>query len=128
MTNEITRFLVCGAIAALVALGLRVLFSFILSFEAATFCAQIVAMVVGYYLYRYVVWANTTRSQKATILPFIAVNLASIAFVLVVSVAIRPLLIKLFGMSEIADTLAHATGIAFGAGFSLIGHRTFTFR
>lgn len=128
LTREISRYLVAGIVAALFALGIRILFSEAMSFGAATFCAQVAAMVFGYYLYRYYVWANTTRPIRATIAPFIAVNLTSLVVVMVVSVTVRMLLVNLIGMSEVIDTFSHATGIAFGAGLSLVGHRTFTFR
>ena len=128
MTREISRYLASGVAAALVTLGVRVLFSRAMSFGAATFCAQLVGLVVGYYLYRTFVWTNTTRSVRATIIPFVAVNLASIVVVLLISIAIRALLIELFGASGIGDLFAHATGILCGAGVSLIGHRTLTFR
>ncbi len=128
MTREIFRYLVCGSAAALIALGVRIAFSLAMPFGLATLGAQIVAMIVGYYLYRYIVWAGTTRSVKSTILPFVIVNLASLLIVLLVSITTRMILIGLFGESEIVDTVAHATGIACGAGLSLLGHRTFTFR
>ena len=128
MTREISRYLASGVAAALVTLGVRVLFSRAMSFGAATFCAQLVGLVVGYYLYRTFVWTNTTRSVRATIIPFVAVNLASIVVVLLISIAIRALLIELFGASGIGDLFAHAIGILCGAGVSLIGHRTLTFR
>ena len=128
MKNEVLRYLICGTIAALFALGMRVLFSLAFSFGVATFCAQIVATVFGYFLYRYYVWTNTTRPMRSTILPFIAVNLVSLVAVLLVSVTLRILLVSLIGKSEAIDVFAHAAGIAAGAGLSLVGHRTFTFR
>jgi energy-coupling factor transport system substrate-specific component len=128
VTREIFRYLVCGIAAALVALGVRVLFSRVMPFGAATLCAQFVSMVVGYWLYRSFVWTSSTRSVRETIAPFVAVNLTSVVVVLAVSIAVRILLIKLFGITELGDLFAHATGIFCGAGLSLIGHRTFTFR
>lgn len=128
MTREISRYLASGVAAALITLGVRVLFSRAMPFGAATFCAQLVGLVVGYCLYRTFVWTNSARSIRATIVPFVAVNLTSVAAVLLISIAIRALLIKLFGVNGIGDLFAHATGILCGAGVSLIGHRTFTFR
>lgn len=128
MTKEIARYLASGVAAALITLGVRVLFSRAMPFGAATLCAQFVGLVAGYYLYRNFVWINTTRSVRATIAPFVAVNLVSIAVVLLISIAVRMLLIKFCGKTEIGDLFAHSTGILCGAGVSLIGHRTFTFR
>ena len=97
-------------------------------FDAATLCAQFVGLIVGYYLYRTFVWTNTTQSVRATIAPFVAVNLASVVVVLLVAIAVRMLLIKLYGITEVVDLIAHSIGILCGAGVSLVGHRTFTFR
>ena len=128
LANEVYRYLVCGAIAALITLSVRILFSLEMPFKASTFCAQIVGMIVGYYLYRYFVWPKTTRSLSSSLVPFIIVNLLNLAVVLFVSFTLRALLARFFGTSEVVDTFAHATGIAFGAGLSLVGHRTFSFR
>lgn len=128
MTREIARYLASGVAAALITLGVRVLFSRVMPFGAATLCAQLVGLVAGYYLYRNFVWINTTRSIRATIAPFVTVNFVSVAVVLLISVAVRALLIEFYGQTEIGDLVAHATGILCGAGVSLVGHRTFTFR
>jgi len=128
MKGEIARYLICGSLAAIFALAVRILFSTVMPFSAATACAQIAAMVFGYFLYRYVVWRKTTRPVASTIVPFVAVNMASLVIVLVVSVAVRAILGWVFGLSEIVSTFAHATGIACGAALSMVGHRTYTFR
>lgn len=128
MTREITRYLAAGVAAALITLGVRVLFSRVMPFGGATLCAQLVGLITGYYLYRKFVWTNTTQSVRATILPFVTVNFVSVAIVLLISIAVRTLLIKFHGQTEAGDLLAHAMGIFCGAGISLIGHRTFTFR
>ena len=104
------------------------LFSRAMPFGPATLCAQLVGLVVGYSLYRAFVWSNTTRSVRASIAPFIAVNLASVAVVLFVSLVVRTLLIKLFGATGLGDLLSHAIGILSRTDVSLVGHRTFTFR
>jgi energy-coupling factor transport system substrate-specific component len=127
-SSEIFRYLVCGGAATLIALGSRIVLSQWMPFAFATLGAQAISLVAGYWLYRSFVWRSTTRSIGSTIIPFIAVNLLSVAVVMLVSVAVRVLLIRLFGPSEIVDTLAHATGIVSGAGVSMVGHRTFTFR
>lgn len=128
MTKEVARYLAAGVVAALITLGVRVVFSRAMPFDAATLCAQFVGLIAGYYLYRSFVWINTTRSVRSTIVPFAVVNLVSVIIVLLISIAVRMLLIKFYGKTEIGDLLAHTTGIVCGAGVSLVGHRTFTFR
>ena len=128
MTREILRYLGCGILAAFITLGARMLFSLALPFTAATLCAQLVGLVTGYYLYRTFVWTGTARSIRSTIAPFVMVNLASVVIVLVVSITIRALLLKFYSVVEIVDLFAHASGLVCGAAFSLVGHRTFTFR
>lgn len=128
VTGEAARFLVCGGFAAFVNWAARIGLSTVMPFEPAVALAYGIGMVVGFVLYRTVVWRGRKTSLADQIIGFISVNAVSAIVVFAVSVGTRWLLERLLGAGWIVDAGAHGFAIAVGAVANFIGHRTVTFR
>lgn len=121
------RFLIAGSAAALVNWLIRFPLELAMPFAAAVLAAMAIGMVCGFLLYDRWVFPGSTRTLRAKIRDFIAVNLASQAAMFVLSVGTRELLLLADWSTTLAGAAAHLFGIACGAIVSFLGHRTITF-
>jgi putative flippase GtrA len=127
MNPQVLRFLVCGGLAALVNWLARLLLSPLTGFSAAVILAYAVGMLAGFLLYRHIVWPAASRSWRQQVLPFVVVNLAGAAVVLIAALALVQVGSMLAGRSAIVEALAHGAAIAIGAVFNYYGHNRITF-
>ena len=128
LTGEAARFLVCGGFAAFVNWAARIGLSTVMPFEPAVTLAYGIGMVVGFVLYRTVVWRDRKTPFADQVIGFISVNAASALVVFAVSLGTRWGLEQILGPGWIVDAAAHGFAIAVGAVANFIGHRTVTFR
>lgn len=121
------RFLVAGAIAALVNWLARFPVELVLPFAAAVVVAMAIGMTCGFVLYRRWVFSGSDRPLAAQIRDFILVNLLGQGVMLGLAVLSRELLVWRGLEPALAGALAHALGIAAGAVVNYLGHRHVTF-
>lgn len=119
MSGEFLRFLAVGALAAGVNIGSRTLFSLWMPFAAAIVPAYACGMVAAFVLNRLFVFhgaaAGDARGQAVR---FALVNVAGLAQVWLVGIALAPLLPLLW---------AHGIAVAVPTVTSYLGHRWFSF-
>ncbi len=121
------RFLVAGAVAALVNWLARFPVEIVLPFAAAVVVATGVGMACGFVLYRGWVFPGSDRPLAAQVRDFVLVNLLGQATMLGLAVLTRELLVS-GGLGPVmAGASAHAFGIAAGAVVNYLGHRHVTF-
>lgn len=129
LTGEAGKFLVCGGFAAFVNWAARIALSSVMPFEVAVVLAYAVGMVVGFVLYRTVVWTDHDASLSDQVLGFVLVNGLSAVVVFGVAIGLRGGLETLLGSGgRLVDAGAHGIAIGVGALANFVGHRSFTFR
>ena len=121
------RFLVAGAVAALVNWLARFPVELVLPFAAAVVVATGVGMACGFVLYRGWVFPGSDRPLAAQVRDFVLVNLLGQATMLGLAVLTRELLVSGGIGAVLAGASAHAFGIAAGAVVNYLGHRHVTF-
>ncbi len=126
--DERCRFLVAGAIAALVNWLARFPLDLVMPFAAAVVLATAIGMVCGFLLYRAWVFPGSDRPLIVQIRDFVLVNLIGIAVMVSVAIVLRSLLLAAALNEMVAAAVAHAAGIAIGAAANFVGHRHITFR
>ena len=125
--NPVARFLICGGSAAAINWLARIALSQFMPFAAAVALAYGIGMIVGFCLYRYVVWraSKTPLARQAAL--FIAVNAYGAAVVLLVSLGLIELGKLMSSNLAVIETLAHGAAIAVGAITNYFGHSRVTF-
>lgn len=127
MNGTMLRFVFCGGGAALVNWLARMAISPLVGFSAAVIIAYAIGILAGFVLYRSIVWPASERQWQQQVLPFIAVNLAGAAVVLIAALALVQVGSMLVGRSSLVEALAHGLAIAIGAAFNYYGHNHITF-
>ena len=127
INGTIIRFLICGGLAALINWLARIGFSQAMNFSSAVVAAYLVGMLSGFILYRNIVWPASGKDWRSQVVPFVWVNLAGAAVVLIVALALVQVGSMLGGRSALLEALAHGVAIAVGAAFNYYGHNRFTF-
>ncbi len=122
------RFLLVGGFAALVNWLVRFPLSLFLPFAAAVATATAIGMVVGFVLYRHLVFPGSQRALGDQLRDFILINLVSMGIVTFVAVVFEDRVLPLIGVTWHAEAIAHAIGIAAGALSNFYGHRHHSFR
>jgi len=120
-------FLGAGSAAALVNIASRVVLNWAMPYEVAIVVAYLIGMTTAYLLNRYFVFAASGRGVTSEYLRFTLVNLAAVAQVWVVSVALARLAFPAAGFDWHADTVAHVIGVAVPVLTSYLGHKHFSF-
>lgn len=120
------RFLVAGGSLSLLNLALRAGFDVGMPFRSAVGLAGVVTVTLSFFVYRRVVFRDTSTLTARAVLTFIAVNLVGLVTTVVVAAA------ALYGLGEIFDsqlaaTLSHALGIGAGAAATYPLYRALTF-
>ena len=126
--DERCRFLVAGALAALVNWLARFPLDLVMPFAAAVVVATAVGMTCGFLLYRAWVFPGSDRSLMVQIRDFVLVNLIGIAVMVAAAIVLRSLLLAAAVPEIVAAAAAHAVGIGMGAAANFLGHRHITFR
>lgn len=122
------RFLVAGALAALVNWLARFPLDVVMPYAAAVVAATAIGMVGGFLLYRGWVFPGSDRSTTTQVRDFILVNLIGIAMMVATAVVLRTLFLSAGVEDIVASAGAHAAGIGVGAVANFIGHQHITFR
>jgi putative flippase GtrA len=126
--SQANRFLVCGALAAMVNWLVRFPLSLFMPFPAAVATATAIGMAFGFVLYRRFVFVDSDRSVGHQLRDFLIVNLFSIVVVTAVATAIAAAVMSLTEFRSNVEAAAHFVGIGVGALTNFFGHKWVTFR
>lgn len=123
------RFVVLGGVAAAANWGSRFVWSAYVPFSVAVVLAYVTGMVVAFVLFRRFVFRRSPRALHAQAMGFLLVNLAGLAQVWLVSMALAGWLLPWLGVGPAwAETLAHSVAIAVPVASSFAGHHYFSFK
>ncbi len=121
------RFVVAGGAAAAINWLARVLLSTVMPFVPAVLLALAIGMGFGFTVYRRYVFLRTTRPLLAQLRDFLAVNIVSLVAIVAVALLLRSILLAIM-RQNLAEAVAHAVAIAFGAVLNYAGHKTLAFK
>lgn len=116
-----------GGFAALLNWSIRFPIERAIGFEPAIVVAYLLAMTAAFLLNRAFVFPATARHWREQYVRYGLVNLAGLAQVFVVSVALARGLFPAVGFAWHADAVAHAVGLASPVLTSYFGYKHFTF-
>ena len=122
------KFLMTGAVSAIVNIVARLLLNRFMSYEWAVALAYIVGVTVAFVLSRKYVFVPGERAMHQQYLRYGLVNLVSLALVWVVSVGLARLVFPWLGFEWHAETVAHVIGVISPVFFTSLGHKHFSFR
>lgn len=120
-------FLFAGGTAALVNVLSRIALNWAMPYEVAIVVAYLFGMTTAYLLNRHFVFAESGRSVASEYTRFALVNLAAVAQVWIVSVALARFVFPAIGFSWHAETVAHIIGVVVPTFTSYLGHKHFSF-
>jgi len=125
---EFLRFVAVGGLAASVNVGMRIVFSRVMVFEAAVVAAYGCGMVTAFLLNRWLVFTHAARAPAGgQAWRFVLVNLVALAQVWAVSEALLRLIFPALGYGFHPQTCAHAIAVASPIVTSYFGHKHFSF-
>lgn len=127
MTQEFSRFLIAGGVAAIANFGSRFIFSIFFSYSTAVFFACLVGMAVAFLIMRTHVFRSLEENLSFQLIKFAIVNTIAVLQTIIISNIVANFISPYFGNSEYALSLAHFVGILFPILTSYIGHKFFTF-
>lgn len=121
-------FVLIGAFASLVNLVARILIDRFTSFEIAVVLAFPVALTTAFLLNRALVFRSAEAAWHGQFVRFLLVNLAALAQIFVISVALARYVFPFVGMRFHPETVAHAIGLLSPLFTNYWAHKHFTFR
>jgi putative flippase GtrA len=121
-------FLVAGGIAAAANYGSRFGFSLWFSYPVAIVLAYLVGMTVAFLLMRQYVFDGRGKALGSQIGRFALVNVLAVLQTLVVSLVLARWLLPALGVTQHAEAIAHAVGVAVPVVTSYFGHKLATFK
>jgi putative flippase GtrA len=127
-TVRFATFVLTGGIAAGVNIAARWLLEFAVSFEVAIADAYLAGLVTAFLLARRFVFNAATRGAHWQFLRFAAVNIVSLAQVLLVSVGLARHVFPSIGVAWLGETMAHVIGVLTPIASSYLLHKRFSFR
>lgn len=127
MSRRLSRFLLVGGSAALLNIGIRALFSYVVPFEIAVVLAFAVAMTFAFLMSRQFVFEPTERSAWGQYGRFFLVNIVALVQVWLVSVGLTYWLLPAIGWTFHPELLAHTIAVGSPVLTSYYAHRVFTF-
>ena len=125
--RRFVAFLLTGGLAAGINVGSRLLFGFVMPYEAAVIVAYLVGMTAAFFLARMFVFASSGRSLHVEYGRFALVNVASLIQVLAVSIGLAKLVFPALHMTWNAEFVAHVVGVLSPVLVSYQGHKRFSF-
>jgi putative flippase GtrA len=128
LSSRFFRFVLAGGTAAIVNYGSRFAFSTFLPFPVAIVCAYFIGMTAAFLLNRAFVFHGATNSTANQALWFALVNVAAVVQTLAISLILAWWLLPALGITNHAEAIAHAVGVAVPVVTSYLGHRRLTFR
>jgi len=121
-------FLAVGLFAAVVNVAARAAFSLVVPYEAAIVLAFPVALTTAFLLNRRFVFPEAGSDARGQYLRFTLVNLAALAQVWLVSVALARFILPAIAWEWEPELVAHSIGVASPVLTSYYAHKWFTFR
>ncbi|QOY23071.1 GtrA family protein [Xanthomonas citri] len=128
MKKQALLFLIAGGIAAAVNFGSRIALNYIIPYTPAIVAAYILGMAAAFALNRAFVFKNPSNSIGSQATWFVLINLLAVAQTLVISLLLSHWLENFLASKELAQTLAHAIGVAFPVFTSFAGHKYLSFK
>ncbi len=128
VSRQFISFIITGAIAALVNVVSRVVFSQLIHFELAVLMAYAIGMLTAYVLARKFVFLQSRTSVRSSFAAFALVNIFAVLQTWLVSVGLRNWLLPLLGIVVLRDLIAHGIGVAVPVLSSYFGHKHISFR
>ena len=128
LADERVRFLIAGGAAAFLNWIVRFPLSMFLPYAAAVSVAMGIGMVVGFILYRNLVFQTATRPLWLQIRDFIGVNLVAAVVTVLVAVGLSKGAWWPEASLRYVPGFSHLVGIGIGAVVNFFGHKIFTFR
>lgn len=128
LDSEVLKFLVVGALAALINWLARFPLSWVMTFEHAVIGAYAIGMVSGYLLYRRYVFTTANSPVWLQVTKFAVVNAVGIVVVTLVASALARIVLPQFLSDQaLIEAIAHGAAIGTSAVTSFFGHKWFTF-
>lgn len=128
-THQFGRFLACGAFAAAVNWLSRFPLQRVMTFSEAVILAYMIGMAIAFVLFRRYVFPTSSRPLSRQIKFFVLVNIAGIAQVWAVSMALAYYVLPALHFSgALSEAAGHGIAIAVPTISSYFGHRLLTFR
>jgi putative flippase GtrA len=127
-SNRFARFLVVGVVAAGINILSRVAISYFTSFEVAVALAFPIALTFAFSMSRLFVFGASQRAVWDEYLRFFLVNLAALAQVWFLSIALARWIFPATSWTFHPELLAHAIGVCSPVVTSYYAHKLFTFR
>lgn len=124
---QFIRFVVIGAIAALINLVSRYYFSNFLSFKLAVFFAYLVGMAFAFIAFKQWVFPKEERALKREVIYFVIVNFVALLQVWIVSILIGDYIFPMINFTFYPYDIAHILGVISPTFTSFLGHKYFTF-
>ena len=124
---QFLRFLVAAGLSVPVNLGSRIVFSYVMPYEAALVAAHLCGMLTAYVLMRLFVFEPSGRTGRSELGRFALVNVASLAVTWVVAVGLVRFVFPAIGFHDAPELVAHVIGLGFSSFTSFYGHRKFSF-
>ena len=121
-------FLLAGAIAAAANYGSRFGFSLWFNYPVAIVLAYLVGMTVAFLLMRQYVFEGRGKALGPQVLRFTLVNVLAVLQTLIVSLVLARWVLPALGVTQHAEAIAHAVGVAVPVVTSYFGHRLATFK
>jgi putative flippase GtrA len=121
------RYIAAGGLAAGINWLVRFPLALVVPFSLSVALATMIGMIIGFFSYKYFVFAPSDRALWRQVADFICVNIVGAAITVVVAVGVRELPHWPTTWMAAVDPLAHASGIALAAFANYFGHRYFTF-
>jgi putative flippase GtrA len=127
-SRRFVAFVVAGGIAAFANIISRIALSSILSYEVSIVLAYLVGMTTAFMLAKNYVFEKSGRPISSEYVRFSLVNVAALAQVWSVSMALVHLVFPYLAFSWHAETVAHVIGVLSPIATSYYGHKRFSFR
>ena len=125
--RQFILFTLVGGFAAAVNIVARILFSLVVSFEAAIVLAFPIALTTAFVLNRRFVFPASKGAAAPQYVRFLLVNLVALVQVLAVSVALARYLLPAVGIVAHAETVGHVVGVLSTVLTSFVFHKAYTF-
>lgn len=125
---QTVRFLIAGALAALITWVVRFPLSIFVPFPLAVALATVIAMIFSFVVYRHFVFPGSTRALGSQLRDFTLINIVGMAIQTATAVAFDSTILPVLGIISHSEAIAHAIAIAVGAVSNFHGHRYLSFR
>lgn len=124
---QFIMFVLCGGIAAVVNIVVRMILSLLFPYSVAIVIAYSIGMITAFFLNRTFVFQKTTQKTNRQAFYFITVNLLAVAQTLVISLLLVKVIFPLVNYTFQVKTIAHSIGVVVPVFTSYIGHKYWSF-